>query len=73
MGQDGGKMAAFLADRRCAACHLLLKSRKGSRCSGCNKVYYCDAQCQSRHWAVHKPACKAARKRSGVTVWTATV
>ena len=26
ISQDGGNMAALLADRRCAACHLLLKS-----------------------------------------------
>ena len=61
---DGGKMAAFLADRRCTTCHLLLKSRTERACAGCRKVWYCNVECQSAHWAEHKPACIAARKKA---------
>jgi hypothetical protein len=27
------------------------------KCSGCKKVYYCDATCQRSHWKTHKPNC----------------
>ncbi|TFY74543.1 hypothetical protein EWM64_g9469 [Hericium alpestre] len=27
-------------------------------CSGCKIVYYCSANCQNKHWKVHKLFCK---------------
>lgn len=27
------------------------------KCSGCKKVYYCDATCQRSHWKTHKTNC----------------
>lgn len=27
------------------------------KCSGCKKVYYCDATCQRSHWKTHKSNC----------------
>ncbi|EGO23481.1 hypothetical protein SERLADRAFT_449865 [Serpula lacrymans var. lacrymans S7.9] len=29
------------------------------RCTGCASYWYCGAQCQDMHWAVHKNLCKA--------------
>jgi len=40
----------------CAACH---KNRSNLlRCSQCWQVYYCNPQCQKKHWKKHKTACK---------------
>ncbi len=33
----------------------------------CQMVRYCTRTCQSRHWRVHKPICKAARQPGGIT------
>ena len=30
------------------------------RCSQCAQAYYCDADCQRKHWRKHKPVCRAA-------------
>lgn len=38
---------------------LQLASGKGSKCSGCGAARYCCKECQVKHWAKHKPACKA--------------
>ena len=29
------------------------------RCSQCAQAYYCNADCQRRHWRKHKPVCRA--------------
>lgn len=40
----------------CAACH---KSKSNLlRCSRCGMVYYCDSQCQKKHWKKHKSKCQ---------------
>ncbi|GFR58069.1 hypothetical protein ElyMa_003472700 [Elysia marginata] len=31
-------------------------------CSSCRQVWYCNHQCQTRHWAIHAPNCKAEAK-----------
>ena len=28
-----------------------------SKCDGCNRAWYCDAECQLKHWATHRPQC----------------
>ena len=43
---------------RCAYC----KERKDRRgqlylCSGCLHLYYCNVECQEKHWPKHKPVC----------------
>jgi hypothetical protein len=30
-------------------------------CRGCRQVRYCGEECMRRHWASHRPACKAAQ------------
>ena len=32
----------------------------------CQMARYCGRDCQLRHWAVHKPVCKAARQQGGI-------
>eukprot|EP01084_Bolivina_argentea_P214251 363761_1 len=44
----------------CAYCHL---NSASSRCGGCKLVYYCNVNCQSKHWKIiHKKQCKKIRK-----------
>eukprot|EP01084_Bolivina_argentea_P141438 248526_1 len=35
-----------------------------NRCSGCNKVYYCDIVCQTTDWSEHKRQCKKWRTQN---------
>ena len=30
------------------------------RCTQCTQAYYCNANCQHKHWRKHKPVCRAA-------------
>ena len=30
------------------------------KCRQCSQAYYCDADCQRKHWKRHKPVCRAA-------------
>lgn len=41
--------------RECNSCGL--KVKKLRMCSGCEKVWYCDRECQRQHWPAHKAAC----------------
>lgn len=38
----------------CDACG---KGNPQNRCSRCHTVFYCDRDCQTGHWAAHKPNC----------------
>ena len=31
-----------------------------SKCGQCSQAYYCNADCQRKHWKKHKPVCRAA-------------
>jgi len=46
----------FIGDRSCNACNC--KDKKLHLCTGCYKVYYCDATCQIPDWNTHKNNCK---------------
>jgi hypothetical protein len=41
----------------CASCHQHIEHTK--RCSRCQRVYYCNEQCQRAHWRIHKRDCVA--------------
>ena len=30
------------------------------RCTQCAQAYYCDSDCQRKHWRKHRPVCRAA-------------
>jgi tetratricopeptide (TPR) repeat protein len=48
--------------RDCIECDASCgKMNPQKRCSRCQFVYYCSAECQKRHWSQHKPDCKAAK------------
>lgn len=70
----GSPAAAFLssftvpkaapATKQCAACGTSEGSVRG--CVGCtNKsVHYCSKECQTSHWVIHKPECRAAQGKT---------
>eukprot|EP00462_Mataza_sp_D1_P018041 CAMPEP_0175137980 /NCGR_PEP_ID=MMETSP0087-20121206/10098_1 /TAXON_ID=136419 /ORGANISM="Unknown Unknown, Strain D1" /LENGTH=214 /DNA_ID=CAMNT_0016420839 /DNA_START=9 /DNA_END=650 /DNA_ORIENTATION=- len=47
-----------MSDEKCGFCSKVLPA-EGSRCkcSRCKAVYYCDRECQRKHWKVHKATC----------------
>lgn len=45
-----------IGDRFCNTCKCVTK--KLQICTGCYKVYYCDASCQMGNWDSHKADCK---------------
>ena len=46
---------------KCASCLEGLDG-KGKHCTGCNAVYYCNKDCQIKHWNVnHKKECMDAK------------
>ena len=42
----------------CDACLSEPENGKLKRCSLCKTAWYCNAQCQKKHWSEHKSACK---------------
>ena len=36
------------------------RSHKLPKCTQCSQAYYCNANCQRKHWNKHKPVCRAA-------------
>ena len=49
----------------CAACGSTVpKLRVFKVCSGCDTARYCDRECQTAHWPVHKQECGAGRRRA---------
>lgn len=42
--------------KKCNTCRI--QSTKMKKCSGCEKVYYCNAECQKKDWSNHKKECK---------------
>eukprot|EP01084_Bolivina_argentea_P235255 395917_1 len=41
----------------CANCKISLQTKDKFRCSNCKLSYYCNQQCQSKHWNIHKFEC----------------
>ena len=40
---------------KCGYCHKILAS---FRCGACHKTWYCNRQCQRKHWIIHEKQCK---------------
>jgi ankyrin repeat protein len=43
--------------RRCEQCGTTTTGQKMMKCSACMTVYYCNRECQTAHWLLHKPVC----------------
>ena len=48
------------APKRCSACGE--KSDTLKKCRNCKCVWYCDKDCQNKHWKEHKRDCKRIKK-----------
>jgi hypothetical protein len=46
--------------KKCSACGE--KSDTLKKCTACKCVWYCDKDCQNRHWKVHRKECKRIKK-----------
>ena len=56
---DGNKEAII---QRCSYCHST--TGKLLRCGGCKILFYCNTECQRKHWKlIHKANCKKYRKK----------
>lgn len=51
---------------QCNACKTV--KQDPLQCTGCRKVYYCDKNCQSKDWNVHKSVCKYINKKKVLEV-----
>jgi hypothetical protein len=50
--------------RNCGSCQKDLRVKAARhRCAGCKTVNYCDVECQTRDWHIHKLCCKALAKK----------
>lgn len=51
--------AGIVSDYRlCRQCGAVRPRKAISRCSTCLQVYYCNRECQTKHWQAHKLVCK---------------
>lgn len=48
------------APKSCAECGLV-SDEDCSKCNACKTVAYCSADCQRKHWPIHKPDCLRAQ------------
>ena len=65
LGTDGGgdSEAVIHVERgtrlqACAYCMAHEGNLKLRKCAQCRAVVYCSAECQKKHWKVHKQQCK---------------
>ena len=56
--KSGGKKTMWVDVQKCFNCGK--HGHNLPRCRQCAQAYYCDADCQRKHWRKHKPVCRAA-------------
>ena len=54
------EVKATPAPKSCAECGLV-SDEDCSKCTACKSVAYCSADCQRKHWPIHKPDCLRAQ------------
>ena len=54
----GGKKTLWVTVFRCFHCGK--HGHKLPKCRQCSQAYYCDSDCQRKHWQKHRPVCRAA-------------
>ena len=53
-----GKKTLWVTIFRCFHCGK--HGHNLPRCTQCAQAFYCNAECQRKHWRKHKPVCRAA-------------
>jgi ankyrin repeat protein len=48
--------------RRCEQCGTTTTGQKMKKCGACKTVYYCNRECQTANWPLHKQVCSASDK-----------
>ena len=56
--KSSGTKTLWVTIFRCFHCGK--HGHKLPQCSQCSQAYYCNAECQRKHWRKHKPVCRAA-------------
>jgi len=59
-----GAIPNRLDDLRCSWC-LTCAETEPMRCAKCRLVFYCNRNCQKKHWKYHKHVCGTASKQWG--------
>ena len=71
MGWGTGRMPPLISvyhalEPLCARCGKRAEGgAKLKRCTACKQTFYCNVECQRRHWKSHKPLCRQAQASSG--------
>ena len=55
---NNGEKTLWVTFFKCFQCGK--RGHKLPKCTQCSQAYYCNADCQRKHWKRHKPACRAA-------------
>ena len=62
MAKDGkkktGTKTMWVTAFRCFNCGK--HGHRLPKCTQCSQAFYCDSDCQRKHWRKHKPVCRAA-------------
>ena len=61
--EDAAEENGTTPTKLCSACET--KSDALKKCRNCKCVWYCDKDCQNKHWKEHKKECKRIKKILG--------
>lgn len=64
-------MMSHLTGKKVPPCVMCMKPAT-KQCSGCHLYWYCDVQCQRKHWKVHKGECGKIKEIKKMTPKQAT-
>ena len=56
--KTGGKKTMWVDVQKCFNCGK--HGHNLPRCQQCAQAFYCNAECQRKHWRKHRPVCRAA-------------
>ena len=54
--------------RTCATCFKVGQKRELKKCGNCYMRYYCNEDCQRRHWCLHKVECRRPKTKQALLI-----